>query len=171
MLRMKKYLQLVMALLACTASVSAMAEVLPAAQSPQAPDFTLTSVQGSNVKLSELRGSIVLVNFWASWCGPCRTEMPALDQLSRQYADLGVVVLGVNVETESDGLNAYLSDIPVSFPVLLDQQNIASKAYSVEAMPTTVIIDKDGKVRALHRAYQPGFEKKYEEDIHALLAE
>lgn len=169
MQRFKKSLQVVMAFLAFSASV--VAQVMPAAQSPQAPDFTLQSVSGSNVKLSELRGSIVLVNFWASWCGPCRTEMPALDTLARSYADLGVVVLGVNVETESEGVNAYLSDIPVSFPVLLDQQNIASKAYSVEAMPTTVIIDKDGKVRSLHRAYQPGYEKKYEDDIHALLAE
>lgn len=158
-------------LLGSLLSVTAMAQLQPAAQSPLAPDFTLQSVNGDNIKLSEQRGSIVLVNFWASWCGPCRTEMPALEQLAQKYRDMGVVVLGVNVETEADGVNRYLRDIHVSFPLLLDQQNIASKAYNVEAMPTTVIIDKDGKVRALHRAYQAGYEKKYEDDINALLAE
>ena len=65
----------------------------------------------------------------------------------------------------------YLSEVPVSFPILLDQENIASKAYDVKAMPTTVIIDKDGRVRALHRSYLPGYGKKYEDDINGLLAE
>lgn len=168
---MKAMFHVIAVMLSGLISVGAMAQLQPAAQSPLAPDFTLQSIKGDNIKLSEQRGSIVLVNFWASWCGPCRTEMPALEQLSEKYRDLGVVVLGVNVETETDGVTRYLSDMQVSFPLLLDQQNIASKAYNVEAMPTTVIIDKDGKVRALHRAYQPGYEKKYEDDINALLAE
>lgn len=152
-------------------SASTFAAVLEPAKSPVAPDFTLAQYQGGNLKLSEQRGNVVLLNFWATWCGPCRTEMPELDKLAKKYAELGVVVIGVNVETEDNGVKAYLSDIPVSFPILLDVNNIASKAYDVQAMPTTVIIDKDGKVRSLHRAYQPGFEKKYEDDINALLAE
>lgn len=153
------------------ATFSANAELLAAAQSPMAPDFTLKAHAGGNYRLSEQRGSIVLVNFWATWCGPCRQEMPVLDELAKKYADLGVQVIGVNVETETAGVQNYLSEVPVSFPILLDQENIASKAYDVKAMPTTVIIDKDGRVRALHRSYLPGFEKKYEDDINGLLAE
>ena len=144
---------------------------LAAATSPLAPDFTLKARDGSNLRLAEQQGSIVVLNFWASWCGPCRQEMPVLDELAKKYADLGVQVVGVNVETETDGVQNYLSEVPVSFPILLDLENIASKAYDVKAMPTTVIIDKDGRVRALHRSYQPGYEKKYEDDINGLLAE
>ena len=153
------------------AATSAQAELLAIANSPMAPDFTLKAHAGANYRLSEQRGSVILVNFWATWCGPCRQEMPVLDALAKKYADLGVQVIGVNVETETDGVQNYLAEVPVSFPILLDLENIASKAYDVKAMPTTVIIDKDGRVRALHRSYQPGYEKKYEEDINGLLAE
>ncbi len=153
------------------ASLNANAELLAVANSPMAPDFTLKTHGGGNYRLNEQRGSVILVNFWATWCGPCRQEMPILDALAKKYADLGVQVVGINVETETDGVQNYLSEVPVSFPILLDLENIASKAYDVKAMPTTVIIDKDGRVRAMHRSYQPGYEKKYEDDINGLLAE
>lgn len=161
---------LLLGMLAMT-SLNANAELLAVANSPMAPDFTLKAHTGGNFRLTEQRGSVILVNFWATWCGPCRQEMPVLDELAKKYADLGVQVIGVNVETETDGVQNYLSEVPVSFPILLDLENIASKAYDVKAMPTTVIIDKDGRVRALHRSYQPGYEKKYEDDINGLLAE
>jgi thiol-disulfide isomerase/thioredoxin len=161
---------LLLGMLAMT-SLNANAELLAVANSPMAPDFTLKAHAGGNFRLTEQRGSVILVNFWATWCGPCRQEMPVLDELAKKYADLGVQVIGVNVETETDGVQNYLSEVPVSFPILLDLENIASKAYDVKAMPTTVIIDKDGRVRALHRSYQPGYEKKYEDDINGLLAE
>lgn len=152
-------------------SLNTQAELLPLANSPLAPDFTLKTHANGNFRLGEQRGSVILLNFWATWCGPCRQEMPALDALAKKYADLGVQVIGINVETEADSVNSYLAELPVSFPILLDVENIASKAYSVGAMPTTVIIDKDGRVRALHLSYQPGYEKKYENDINSLLAE
>jgi thiol-disulfide isomerase/thioredoxin len=165
-----KIVGLVLGLFAIT-TLNAQAELLAVANSPLAPDFTLKTHGGGNYRLTEQRGSVILVNFWATWCGPCRQEMPILDALAKKYADLGVQVVGVNVETETDGVQSYLSEVPVSFPILLDLENIASKAYDVKAMPTTVIIDKDGRVRALHRSYQPGYEKKYEDDINGLLAE
>ncbi len=165
-----KVIGLVLGLFAIT-TLNAQAELLAVANSPMAPDFTLKTHGGGNYRLTEQRGSVILVNFWATWCGPCRQEMPILDALAKKYADLGVQVVGVNVETETDGVQSYLSEVPVSFPILLDLENIASKAYDVKAMPTTVIIDKDGRVRALHRSYQPGYEKKYEDDINGLLAE
>ena len=136
-----------------------------------APDFTLKSLDGANLRLAEQKGDIMLINFWASWCGPCIQEMPALDKLAQKYQALGVQVWGVNVENDSTAAKAYLSKVKVEFPILFDLDNSVSKAYQVDAMPTTVILDKDGKVRAVHRGYQPGFEKKYENDIKQLLRE
>lgn len=136
-----------------------------------APDFTLKALDGSNLRLAEQKGDIMLINFWASWCGPCIQEMPALDKLAQKYQTLGVQVWGVNVENDSAAAKAYLQKVQVSFPILFDLENDVSKAYQVEAMPTTVILDKDGNVRAVHRGYQSGVEKKYEADIKKLLRE
>jgi thiol-disulfide isomerase/thioredoxin len=86
----------------------------------QAPDFTLKSDSGANLKLSELRGEVVLINFWASWCGPCRQEMPILSELHDKFKDMGFTVLGVNVEENSAEARRLLKDMPVSFPVLFD---------------------------------------------------
>lgn len=94
-----------------------------------APDFTLKSNSGENIKLSELRGQVVLINFWASWCGPCRKEMPLLDQLYQQYKPLGFTVLGVNVEEDPAQARTLLGKVPVSFPVLFDGTNAVSKQY------------------------------------------
>lgn len=140
-------------------------------QAAQAPDFTLKALDGNNLRLAEQRGDIMLINFWASWCGPCIQEMPALDKLAQKYQMLGVQVWGVNVENDNKAALAYLNKVPVGFPVLFDVDNSVSKAFQVEAMPTTVIIDKNGAVRSVHRGYQPGYEKKYENDIKGLLRE
>ena len=136
-----------------------------------APDFTLKSNSGKNLKLSELRGQVVLINFWASWCGPCRQEMPALDELHRRYAALGFTVLGVNVEEDSSKAQILLKDVPVTFPVLFDTRNTVSKQYNVKAMPTTVIVDRNGNMRYLHKGYQPGYEQQYAEQVRALIRE
>lgn len=136
-----------------------------------APDFTLKSSAGENLKLSEFRGDVVMINFWASWCGPCRQEMPLLDELYNNYKPLGFTILGVNVEEDSGKAKALLKDIPVSFPVLFDTQNTVSRLYNVVAMPSTVLVDRDGKVRYLHKGYKPGYEQHYQEQIRSLIRE
>lgn len=136
-----------------------------------APDFTLKSAGGENLKLSEFRGQVVLLNFWASWCGPCRQEMPALDELHRRYAPLGFTVLGVNVEQDPTQAMAMLRERPVSFPVLFDSGNTVSRLYQVSAMPSTVIVDRNGNMRYLHKGYQPGYEQRYLEQVRALIRE
>ncbi|AWB67357.1 TlpA family protein disulfide reductase [Saccharobesus litoralis] len=136
-----------------------------------APDFTLKSFQGSNQRLAEQKGNIIVLNFWASWCGPCRKEMPALEQLQNKYKDLGVAVWGVNVEQESQAGREFITDIKVSFPIFFDETNTISKNYAVAAMPTTVIIDRDGKVRHIFKGYKTGYEKKYAKAIKKLLRE
>ena len=137
----------------------------------EAPDFTLKSNSGKNLRLSELRGQVVMINFWASWCGPCRQEMPILDALHKRYAKAGFSVLGVNVEQDSGLADQLLKDIPVSFPVLYDPDSVVSKLYAVDAMPSTVMVDRDGRMRYLHRGYKPGYEDDYRDQIVELLSE
>lgn len=136
-----------------------------------APDFTLKSHHGENLRLSEYRGQVVLINFWASWCAPCRQEMPLLDALHGKYAPLGFTVLGVNVEQDPAQARAMLERIPVSFPVVYDSSSSVSKLYDVIAMPTTVIVDRNGDARYLHRGFKPGDEEQYQRHVRALLME
>ncbi len=136
-----------------------------------APDFTLKSNQDANLRLSEYRGQVVLLNFWASWCGPCRQEMPLLDDIHEKYSPLGFTVLGVNVDKDISLANETLEDIPVDFPVLYDPTGKVSEAYDVTAMPTTVIIDRDGNMRFLHRGYKPGYEDDYIAQVKKLIRE
>ncbi len=136
-----------------------------------APDFTLKSKAGSNMRLGELRGQVVLINFWASWCGPCRQEMPLLDDMHSKYSKLGFTVLGVNVDKDSAKADKILKDIPVTFPVLYDASGDVSKQYNVDAMPTTVIVDRDGNMRFHHRGYKPGYEDLYAQHVKQLIRE
>ena len=141
-----------------------------AAKKP-APNFTLKSMSGQNLKLSEMTGNVVLINFWASWCGPCREEMPYLNALHKKYEALGFTVIGVNVEQQSKDAKGFLRNTPVDFPILLDNKNKVSKMYNVVAMPTTVMVDRDGNMRYLHKGYKPGDEKKYAKVVKKLIRE
>lgn len=136
-----------------------------------APDFTLDSASGENIRLSEQVGEVVMINFWASWCGPCREEMPLLDELHQKYEMMGFKLLGINLDENRKDAEALLKQIPVSFPVLFDPESEISRLYDVSAMPTTILIDRDGNLRQLHKGYQAGFEDKYEADIKALIKE
>ncbi|MAT95103.1 MAG: redoxin [Halioglobus sp.] len=136
-----------------------------------AGNFTLKSAAGSNVRLSEYRGQVVMLNFWASWCGPCRQEFPHLDTLHRKYAGLGFTVFGINVEQDRSQADKVLRDIPVSFPILFDDGNEVSELYGVDAMPMTLLLDRNGIVRHLHRGYKPGYEDTYEMQVRALVKE
>jgi peroxiredoxin len=136
-----------------------------------APDFTLRSADGRNVRLDELRGQVVLVNFWATWCGPCREEMPRLDTLYQKYRKSGFVLLGVNVDDDPHTALATAAKLGVSFPVLFDTDKKVSKLYDLSTMPSTVVIDRDGKVRFLTRGFRDGTERDYEQQIRGLLKE
>ena len=136
-----------------------------------APDFALKSTQGNNLRLSEHRGEVILLNFWASYCGPCRQEMPLLDVLQKRYNKLGFSVIGVNVEEDPALAEKFLKETPVTFPVLLDDKHSVSASYNQDSMPMTVIIDRDGNIRYLHRGYRPGFEQDYEQQIKELISE
>ena len=103
----------------------------------QAPDFALKSASGENLRLSEYRGDVVMINFWATWCGPCRQEMPLLDDLYSRYRRVGFSLLGVNIDDDSRRAMQMVEELGVSFPVLFDESKEISKLYQVEAMPVT----------------------------------
>jgi peroxiredoxin len=136
-----------------------------------AANFTLKSASGENIRLSEYRGQVVLINFWASWCGPCRQEMPELDAIHKKYEPLGFTVFGVNVEQNRTMAEKILRDIPVTFPILFDDDNAVSELYDVDAMPVTVLVDRKGEIRFMHRGYKPGYEDAYEQQIRSLVKE
>ena len=112
-----------------------------------APDFTLESRSGENLRLEDHRGEVVMLNFWASWCGPCRQEMPLMDELYSQYKDLGFTILAVNVDENREEAHRFLDKVPVNYPILYDPESSVSELYEVQAMPTTVMIDRDGNAR------------------------
>jgi peroxiredoxin len=136
-----------------------------------APDFVLKSASGTNLRLSEYRGNVVMINFWATWCGPCRQEMPLLNDLYSRYGRVGFSLLGVNIDDDSRRAVDMAEELGVSFPVLFDERKEVSKLYQVEAMPVTVLVDREGKVRHVHLGYKPGYEEKYLTEIRALLRE
>ncbi len=139
--------------------------------SGEAPNFTLKSNSGKNIKLSELRGQVVLINFWASWCGPCRQEMPELNKLYSKYKKLGFTILGVNVEEDNTDALKIIKNDKISFPILFDSENKVSRLYNVTGMPTTVLVARDGTMRYLHRAYKPGDINKYKKWVKELIRE
>jgi len=136
-----------------------------------APDFALKSSTGENLRLSEFRGDVVMINFWATWCGPCRQEMPLLDELYSRYERVGFSLLGVNIDDDSRRAMDMIEELGVNFPVLFDARKEVSKLYEVEAMPVTVIVDRTGTVRYIHHGYKPGYEDKYLDQIRSLLRE
>ena len=136
-----------------------------------APAFTLTALSGEQSGLSQYKGQVVMVNFWATWCGPCQQEMPLLDQMYKKYKPAGFTLIGVNVDKEAPAVKELLARKPVSFPVLLDPANQVSKAYHVDEMPSSVIIDRKGDIRYIHRGYRPGDENEYQDRIRQLIRE
>jgi len=136
-----------------------------------APDFTLKTAEGRNLRLQEQRGQVVLVNFWATWCGPCRQEMPHLNRLFTKYQASGFTLLGVNVDDDPRQALAVAARMGLKFPVLLDADKAVIKRYDMGSMPATVLIDRDGRVRYLHRGYREGVEATYEQQIRELVKE
>lgn len=119
--------------------------------SPQAgfaaPDFTLETLDGGTISLADLRGQVVLINFWATWCPPCRAEMPAIQQVYDKYRDQGFTVLAVDVQ-ESDGqVTAFIDQMELTFPILMDRDGSVFASYQVKALPSTFFVDRAGVIQ------------------------
>jgi peroxiredoxin len=112
-----------------------------------APDFTLRSLDGATLSLSHQRGKAVVLNFWATWCIPCRTEMPAIERLYQRHKDQGLEVVAINLDVLSTaGVDAFLKEVEVTFPIVLDPEWSTARAYRVLGLPTTYLIDRAGDV-------------------------
>jgi cytochrome c biogenesis protein CcmG/thiol:disulfide interchange protein DsbE len=125
------------------------ASQIPALQKgAPAPDFTLMTPAGDSIRLAELRGQAVLVNLWATWCPPCRQEMPAIQRIYREYRDQGFVVLGINTTVQDDPFNIapFVERYALTFPILLDETGVVSAAYGLRSLPTSFFIDRDGTI-------------------------
>lgn len=119
-----------------------------------APDFTLTTLDGKQVSLSDYKGQVVMVNVWASWCEPCREEMPSIQQAYETYQDQGLVVLGVNLEEKRVPIQGFADTYGLTFPILLDETgNVGRDLYQVKPIPTTFFVDREGVLR--HQAEMP----------------
>ncbi|HBG74735.1 MAG TPA: TlpA family protein disulfide reductase [Anaerolineae bacterium] len=116
-----------------------------------APDFTLELLDGGQITLSGLRGQPVVLNLWTTWCGPCREEMPAIEKVYRDYKDLGLVVIGLNLTSQDseESVAAFVQELGLSFPIALDRDGSVSNRYQLLGLPTTFFIDREGVIRSM----------------------
>lgn len=145
------------------------AQALSPGEEPPAID--LRDLAGKRVDLRGLAGSVVVIDFWASWCEPCKDAMPALESLHERYAREGVVVIGVNIDSSTKKMNRFLERNPVRFRIVHDRKLAVASKYEPPEMPSTYFIGRDGKLRHVHAGFRKGDAEKLESQIKALLAE
>jgi peroxiredoxin len=143
----------------------------PALIGKPAPDFVLKSLDGTNLRLSEFRGQVVLVNFWARWAGESRVEMPVLNQINTTYHRAGLVVLGVSVDEDARRARDFADGMKVGYPILLDTTPQIGRDYMIETMPVTLLVDRSGIVRFSRVGFKPGDEQMYLDQIREYLRE
>jgi peroxiredoxin len=150
---------------------SAMAAAPYSLVGKDAPDFALHALVGDNVRLSENLGDVVVVTFWGSRCGPCATQLDALNRSLATYQSVGLRVFGVSVDDDQGRALEYAKGQSVTFPLLLDPTKSVSRLYQVDNLPMTVLIDRGGIVRHVHRDYSGKDEALYLQELRALLNE
>ncbi len=136
-----------------------------------APDFALKSLTGENLRLSEYRGEVVVLNFWSTECGTCVLQMPAVQKLYEQYRGSGLQVLGINIDRNSRRAREMVEKLELAYPVLLDAEKSVSREYKLNALPFVVVIDRDGAIRYTHSGYRSTDRHLYRGQINELLAE
>jgi peroxiredoxin len=157
------------ALSASLAAVSMAAP--PTLVGKDAPDFVLKSEDGKNLRLSEFRGQVVLVNFWARWASDSRQEMPALDRINTTYNRAGLVVLGVSVDEDARRAREFADAMKVGYPILFDISSDIGRDYLLQKMPVTILVDRSGVVRYSNAGFKRGDESTYLDQIRELLRE
>lgn len=118
----------------------------PVAERPRAPAFSLPDVEGRTISLEDFRGRPVILNFWATWCPPCRAEMPALDRAATALAEVRGAVIGISVGDDAESVRRFLDQVPVAFPLPLDEASAVAQRYRVRGLPTTFVIDPRGRI-------------------------
>ena len=158
-------------LVACALLAASSAAAPPTLIGKEAPDFVLKSLDGTNLRLSEYRGQVVLVNFWARWAGDSRQEMPALDRINTTYRRAGLVVLGISVDEDPRRAVEFAAPMRLSYPILFDSGSNVGRDYFLEKMPMTILVDRAGIVRYSKAGFKLGDERAYLDQIRELLRE
>jgi peroxiredoxin len=151
--------------------VAASMAAAPTLVGKDAPDFVLKGMDGRNLRMSEYRGQVVLVNFWARWAGDSRQEMPALDRINTTYGRAGLVVLGISIDEDLARAREFAGAMKVSYPILFDTGSDIGKDYQLQKMPMTILVDRAGIVRYSNVGFKRGDERAYLDHIRELLRE
>ncbi len=162
---MRRSLPVVAAALLVVSTAAALSE------GDEPPPIDMPDRNAEKVDLKELRGKVVLVDFWASWCGPCKQEMPVLQSLHEKYADQGLVIVGVNIDTSSKKMNGFLKSAPVGFRIVPDPKITIAQRYEPSTVPTSYFIGRDGKLRYVHEGFRTKDAEGIEAKVKTLLAE
>lgn len=143
----------------------------PPQEPVSAPDFTLPSVDGKQVRLADFRGKVVLLDFWASWCPPCRQALPHLSELQKALGDRGFQTLGLSLDENPSELTTFLSETPIAYPVLRANESTRAAYGGVAAIPQVFIVDRKGKIRDRYQGYTPEIGEKIKAAVEGLLKE
>ena len=141
----------------------------PPSKRPAAPDFSLKDLKGNVVSLAQFRGKVVFLDFWATWCPPCRMSMPAVQKFHREYADRGLVVLGLSVDEDTSGVAEFVARMGVTYPILLVGDSGVDAHYGVSAVPSFLLIDKKGRVAQGWMGFDPSYEVRWRRSLEAEL--
>jgi peroxiredoxin len=147
---------------------SAGASSLPVGE--KAPEFALQNLDGNEVSLADYQGRVVLVDFWATWCGPCLQELPHIQRLHEQFQDQGLTILAVSTDQNKGAVPPFVAKNGYTFPVLYADEGIEG-AYGIQGIPTVYLIDRKGAIRFHHVGFGPGGEEELEHEVKALLGE
>lgn len=134
-----------------------------------APEFELKNEEGKNISLNSLKGQVVYLDFWASWCGPCRQSFPWMNNLQSKYASKGFQVIAVNVDAKQEDAKKFLAQVQGNFKILYDSNGLTPKLYGVKGMPTSYLIDKNGRVVFEHQGFNQSKTNLIEKEIEKLI--
>ena len=168
---MRKVLALFVVILAASWVCQVPAAETPSLVGKDAPDFVLKASDGANLRLSEFRGQVVLVNFWARWAGDTHREMRALDKINTTYQRAGLVVLGISIDEDLRRAQEFADSMKVSYPIMFDTGSDIGRDYQLAKMPVTLLVDRSGVVRFSHIGFKRGDDRMYLEQIRELLRE
>jgi cytochrome c biogenesis protein CcmG, thiol:disulfide interchange protein DsbE len=157
-----------------TAALLALGLALPLAalalsQGKPAPDFELPSLKQTSVKLSNYKGKIVYLDFWASWCVPCKKTFPWMNEMQKKYGKDGFEIVAINLDKKRDDADKFLAAAPAEFTVLLDPQGATAKTFELQGMPSSFIIDRTGSVHLVHRGFKDGQAEELEAEVKKLI--